>query len=656
MRKSPSTLNLTLELYAIGVDLYARIFLPDEDLRTKIRPRSLLESLIPLPAIAPLLTERDGLSKALWGLLFDAELPANHLARSLKIAFDFANEKSYGLRIRLRIMPTIEHLQPTYRQLCEIGILNMPAEVLEDIEENPLDWLMYLPWELVLKESYLREDYVFSLTRTLPQYDNDHPIKARDPKGILDVLLIAANPIELRNTGSDTSFAMIEEILQQAGNGAFSTARLERASPETLAKKLCEKEWDIVHILAHGTTQTEGDAGGMHAEDDEGLTMRVYGYQFRDIWKTRKSTPPQLVFLQVCDSAVAFGRLYRGLAQSIHAAGVPYVIGMQTPVSEISARAFTKDFYEQLVQLAEDETIDVALAHARRQSMSQEISARFIESHLANNHIVKYCPVEPGICFGAIPALYMRDEADGRLAVTSLPQAIRWPDGKVMLLMRVGRLDAFYIDKYPVTADQFGRFDEAWKSPFDSSEWRQRIGVIDAANRTISEGAEKTWSMALPNFPATGLTADQAKNYCAALGKQLPTEEEWRAAYTETYHGLNPDQNRHNCAKYWESGGNPQPTTVIQFKTQENDNFLQDLAGNCREIVLHGASPHTPHIIGGSFNNWFDLSTRLYSSRRVDLGFRCVVASKIYRSYLNVEDAAKRPRACGAEADDLSLS
>jgi iron(II)-dependent oxidoreductase len=71
---------------------------------------------------------------------------------------------------------------------------------------------------------------------------------------------------------------------------------------------------------------------------------------------------------------------------------------------------------------------------------------------------------------------------------------------------RIVYLDAFYIDKYPVTNTQFRRF-----------------GKPD--NLSIAFDQPIT-----ARHPVVGVSWDQARDYCQSMGKRLPTEAEWEKA------------------------------------------------------------------------------------------------------------------------------
>ena len=74
-------------------------------------------------------------------------------------------------------------------------------------------------------------------------------------------------------------------------------------------------------------------------------------------------------------------------------------------------------------------------------------------------------------------------------------------------------LDAYYIDRFEVTMSEFQKYlDENLKIE-PPPLWDDGLAVGEAADR-----------------PAVGVTWESANNYCAWVGKRLPTEAEWEKA------------------------------------------------------------------------------------------------------------------------------
>ena len=172
-----------------------------------------------------------------------------------------------------------------------------------------------------------------------------------------------------------------------------------------------------------------------------------------------------------------------------------------------------------------------------------------------------------------------------------------------MVLVQTGQ-ERFYMSRHEVTVEQMKAFDEDYHPAY-----------------TYFGDAK---------MPATAIPFTQAKAFCEAQGKRLPTSEEWVVACggpegSAYAYGNNYDPNFARVSRRnWTDG----PKAVMSF--QKNKAGLYDMSGNVWEWVDDGgAEDGMQKVYGGS---WTDgpRMTRCGSARRakVDLkslnyGFRC---------------------------------
>ena len=240
-------------------------------------------------------------------------------------------------------------------------------------------------------------------------------------------------------------------------------------------------------------------------------------------------------------------------------------------------------------------------------------------------------------------------------------------------------LDAFYMDKYPVTNAQYQAFVEA------NSEW-SKDHVSDRNGSYLKFWNRNSYPSGRANHPVVDVSWHAAMAYAEWAGKRLPTEAEWeeaargglvgqkypwgnsiepnKANYHTGYYTGNADtlqgivsvlKHASNKANYGKNIGDTTPTTLVG-SYPANGYGLYDMAGNVREWCLDGYDAdfytHSPRknpildenrtqigenytftncrvLRGGSwsdFDLWVRVSSRFWSQASMisfDIGFRC---------------------------------
>ena len=225
-------------------------------------------------------------------------------------------------------------------------------------------------------------------------------------------------------------------------------------------------------------------------------------------------------------------------------------------------------------------------------------------------------------------------------------------------LPRVVRLEPFFLDRYPVTNEQYHEF-VAGGGYAEAALWDPAIlpAVLDFVDRTGQPGPRfwsgGTYEPAKKDHPVVGVSWYEASAYARWLGKRLPTDAEWVKAgcwpvgltvgtgsQRRYPWGDTMDRTRANL---WGSG--PKGTApVTAFPGGTSVGSVCQLIGNVWQW-MRGNFPssdsndgdwlvETPmkSIRGGAFDTYFDnqaacqfQSGEAAIARKHNIGFRCAV-------------------------------
>ncbi len=197
-------------------------------------------------------------------------------------------------------------------------------------------------------------------------------------------------------------------------------------------------------------------------------------------------------------------------------------------------------------------------------------------------------------------------------------------------------VDAFYMDKYPVTNAQFKNFlneNPQWRKPL---KWYES-GKIDIAKiaRKYHDGEHlKHWNRYVylrkeADHPVTWVSWYAAMAYSQWAGKRLPTEAEWEKAARGGLTGEKYPWGSTIDASYLNFDANISKTTAVG-KYPPNNYGLYDMIGNVYEWCLdkwnkyfYVQSPQDNPIAGDSILYVVENFTDIKSSR-VMRGGSCV--------------------------------
>jgi formylglycine-generating enzyme required for sulfatase activity len=153
------------------------------------------------------------------------------------------------------------------------------------------------------------------------------------------------------------------------------------------------------------------------------------------------------------------------------------------------------------------------------------------------------------------------------------------------LLMR-----SFFMDEFPVTNQEFHSFLK--KSKYLPSDTSNFLKHWNNGKFPANEA----------NFPVVYVSPDDAKAYCSAHGKRLPTEAEWQYAAQGTDGRKWPWGNDFDSTLCNNASGQPSP--VNQFPDGESPLGVKDLVGNVWQLtqdVYDNGTYYFTMMKGGSF-------------------------------------------------------
>ncbi len=146
-------------------------------------------------------------------------------------------------------------------------------------------------------------------------------------------------------------------------------------------------------------------------------------------------------------------------------------------------------------------------------------------------------------------------------------------------------IQSFYLDKYPVTNQQFYEF------VISHAEWaKENAKLVFAEENYLSHWKNifiQLTNVDFANAPVTNISWFAAKSYCACLGKQLPTTDEWEyaAMASESKANGSSDSSYYQFILDWYS--KPSPKQLPQVgATVKNFYGIYDLHGLVWEWTL----------------------------------------------------------------------
>jgi hypothetical protein len=217
-----------------------------------------------------------------------------------------------------------------------------------DIPEAGL--LQALPWELLYCEEtgeFLARSVLTPVVRILPLPWVSAAFPESEARQIR-ILIVVAQP-----RGSETLDDADERarILEAWCRQQSAEAKLLLAATlRDLYEALRSEHYQVVHFIAHGSFDPATGVGSLLLENSEGAAHLVPSNVLAET--LRASRELRLVFLNSCSSAQVGQRPGQdpllAAAAALVRRGIPAVLAMQFPVSDLAARLFSEAVYRSL--------------------------------------------------------------------------------------------------------------------------------------------------------------------------------------------------------------------------------------------------------------------------------------------------------------------
>lgn len=219
-----------------------------------------------------------------------------------------------------------------------------PAETIRAVIQTNDPQLRRLPWHLWdVMERYPQAEIALS-----PQDFGSHPQRVSKPNSQVHVLAILGNSqgIDIQHDRS---------VLEQLPDA--SVTFLVEPDRQQLSDRLWEQRWEILFFAGHSRTQGADEAGLIHLNQDESLSLS----ELKHALEKAVERGLKLAIFNSCDGL--------GLARELAYLQIPQLIVMREPVPDRVAHEFLKYF---LSAYASEKPLYLAVREARQRLQALE--------------------------------------------------------------------------------------------------------------------------------------------------------------------------------------------------------------------------------------------------------------------------------------------
>ena len=348
------------------------------------------------------------------------------------------------------------------------------VELQFDLSQTPE--LQGIPWEaayLKSKDRFLAIGTSSNVVRRLDaQSELPDPIERP-----IRILVAAANPH--KDLDTDVELGNIERRIGElvaSGGDDFEVEALHATTREQFRTKVRDWKPHIIHYIGHSAFKD--GAGYLYFETEEGdddASDRVSAETLRTILLNMR---PWVVVLNSCESGkTSLEHPMGGVAQDLLGRiNIPFVVGMQQPVSDDAAIAFSQDFY---CALTEGQTIANAVTLGRNAIATQADERTQIElitpALYTSGEADRIGFVEAGTAAATAAVVTAAGtDAEAQGWADKAADFIKKPTGILLAIsafvVALGTTTSALNDTWTTISEAFGGDDEATPKPGDGEQ------------------------------------------------------------------------------------------------------------------------------------------------------------------------------------------
>ncbi len=224
------------------------------------------------------------------------------------------------------------------------------SEIRNQLRQGPVrlrldvaDELAGVPWEY----AYMDEDGIGSIALhpglRVYRFSPPNAVKATvtDTRSVLVALADPQSPAYPRLSSCEAEFKSILNALRTPECRQLKAEPLEHATPKSLIQTLEASRYGVFHFIGHGDVKPSGGVLVLEGSRTREECL-IYAEQLAE---ALLASGTQLVVLSSCVSA----GLNTSMGTQLAALGLPTVVGMQVPVSDVDAHLFARTLYSALV-------------------------------------------------------------------------------------------------------------------------------------------------------------------------------------------------------------------------------------------------------------------------------------------------------------------